>query len=569
MKKTVLAPIALFVYKRPKPLEKVLIALEKNPQFSRTNIYAFCDGPKAGDPPEVLEGIAASRNILEQWQDRAKLTIIENSENFGLHKQIPFGVSYVLERHDRVIVLEDDILVSPFFLDYMNDALSIYAETEQVMQVSGFMFDVDVTLPETFFYNVNSCWGWGTWKRAWEYFDDNATRLLKQLTRSEDFSMYDFNGGQSNCFYDQLVKNHLGDLMTWAVKWHTCMYLMGGFCLHPKQTLVKNIGFDLDGTNCLGPDSRYGVEFTQKKINVEMVPLEKCSAAYEAVAKKFTQQKGPLKSVLDWVRKRCIPHLRGVKAHPVFGKYLSQSHLEELEARPRYFPGEIKFMENLFRYSDATTLLGGVIELFHENKYQFKASSDAPIIFDCGANIGLSMIYFKQMYPKAVIHAFEPDPELFELLKYNMASFSFSDVFLYNSAIWVDNVEVDFFSEGGFSGRICEQTGQSNELVDGVRLRDFLDSRVDFLKLDIEGAEVEVINDCQDRLHNIEHLFVEYHSPLGQKQQLDIILTALTNSGFRYQIKDVFSAKAPYLKVEQMAMMDLQLEIFAVKESKH
>ena len=102
-----------------------------------------------------------------------------------------------------------------------------------------------------------------------------------------------------------------------------------------------------------------------------------------------------------------------------------------------------------------------------------------------------------------------------------------------------------------------------------VRLRDFLDSRVDFLKLDIEGAEVEVINDCQDRLHNIEHLFVEYHSPLGQKQQLDIILTALTNSGFRYQIKDVFSAKAPYLKVEQMAMMDLQLEIFAVKESKH
>ena len=107
------------------------------------------------------------------------------------------------------------------------------------------------------------------------------------------------------------------------------------------------------------------------------------------------------------------------------------------------------------------------------------------------------------MYPKAVIHAFEPDPELFELLKYNMASFSFSDVFLYNSAIWVDNVEVDFFSEGGFSGRICEQTGQSNELVDGVRLRDFLDSRVDFLKLDIEGAEVEVIDDCQDRPYKL------------------------------------------------------------------
>ncbi len=321
------APIALFVYKRPKALEAVLEALEKNALFKHTQIYVFCDGPRAEESSEVLEDIFASRNILEDWQACADLTIIENSENLGLYNQIPRGISHVLDRHNRVIVLEDDILVSPFFLDYMNDALTLYSETDEVMQVSGFMFDVDITLPETFFYNVNSCWGWGTWKRAWQHYVNDPTNLLKQLTKIENFSPYDFNGGQNNCFYDQLVKNHLGDLKSWAVKWHTSMYLRGGYCLHPRKTLVKNIGFNTEGTNCLGADSRYEADFAGRRISVEKIPVEKCDKAYEEVSAVFCGVNGLKGKLVDKARKLFKPVLRGIKGDPVFGKFLKPREL--------------------------------------------------------------------------------------------------------------------------------------------------------------------------------------------------------------------------------------------------
>jgi FkbM family methyltransferase len=503
---------------------------------------------------------------LQSWQSRANLTIIENAENLGLYRQIPRGISHVLDLHERVIVLEDDILVSPFFLDFMNEALSLYSDNDQVMQVSGFMFDVDEKLPETFFYNVNSCWGWGTWKRAWQYYVDDATSLLKRLTKVAGFSAYDFNGGQNNCFYDQLVKNHLGDLKTWAVKWHTSMYLRGGYCLHPRKTLVKNIGFDTEATNCLGPDSRYQGDFVGRKISVQKIPVEKCEKAYAAVSKVFSGTTGFKERIVGEIRKRLKSFIAKTTPDPVFGAYLKPGELEELKMRPRYFSGEASFLGKPFKFSDATTFLGGIIELFHENKYQFTASKKDPLILDCGANIGLSVLYFKKMYPKSIIHAFEPDPELFEMLEQNIESFGLSDVFLHSSAIWVENSEVAFFSEGGFSGRISDDELGKSERVQCERLSDLLDKKIDFLKLDIEGAEVEVIEDCRDSLHNIDHLFIEYHSQAGKKQQLDVILKRLTDAGFKYQIKDVFSAKSPYLKVDYMATMDLQLEIFAFRD---
>lgn len=561
------APIALFAFKRPGSLEAVLEALSQNTQFEHTQIYAFCDGPKAGAASDIVQSVRATKHVLQCWQTRANIEIFANDENCGLHRQIPHGISYVLERHDRVIVIEDDILVSPFFLDYMNDALNLYAEDFEVMQVSGFMFNVKSKLPETFFYNVNSCWGWGTWKRAWRYYNDDASALLKQLTKSPDFSMYEFNGGQNGCFYDQLVKNHLGDLKSWAVKWHASMYLHGGNCLHPNKTLVKNIGFGSDGTNCVAEDTRYNVEFAQRRIAVDRVPIVKCAEAYAAVARIFSDQETTRRKIARGLRRVADLVLRRQRIDPVYGKYLAYEDSESLRKRPRYFSGQTAFLGHAFRYSDAITLLAGMREIFHDDKYRFVANGPCPVILDCGSNIGLSVIYFKHLWPEAIIHAFEPDPDLFNILQFNVESFACRDVTLNNAALWVENAEVDFYSEGGFSGRISVDGQGERERVRCVRLRDLLETKVDFLKLDIEGAEVEVIADCSDRLHNVKHIFIEYHSQVGRKQQLDVILKALTDAGFRYQIKDVYSAKAPYLKIGQLATMDLQLEIFASKKS--
>jgi len=544
-----------------------LEALSKNSAFEQTRVYAFCDGSMAGASLDVVEGVQATRQVLQRWQSWANIEIIANDENHGLHRQIPGGVAYVLERHDRVIVVEDDILVSPFFLDYMNAALELYAGDDNVMQVSGFMFNVKATLPVTFFYNVNSCWGWGTWRRAWQYYNDDASSLLKRLTKSTDFSMYDFNGGQNGCFYDQLVKNHLGDLKSWAVKWHTSMYLHGGNILHPHKTLVKNIGFGIDGTNCVAEDHRYSVEFVQRRIAVERVPIVKCDEAYVAVAKIFSNRVPVLRKIAPGLRRFVDLFLRQQRIDPVYGTYLAYEDSVALRKRPRYFSGQTAFFGHPFKYSDAITLLAGIREIFHEDKYRFVASNPNPVILDCGSNIGLSVIYFKRLYPESVIHAFEPDQELFNVLKFNVESFACRNVTLNNAAIWVENAEVEFYSEGGFSGRISVGEQGERERVRCVRLRDLLDTKVDFLKLDIEGAEVDVIVDCRDRLPNAEHIFIEYHSQVGRKQQLDIILRALTDGGFRYQIKDVYSAKMPYIKTSQLATMDLQLEIFATKKS--
>jgi FkbM family methyltransferase len=330
--------------------------------------------------------------------------------------------------------------------------------------------------------------------------------------------------------------------------------------------LVKNIGFDTEATNCLGPDSRYEGDFVGRKISVEKIPVEKCEKAYAAVSEVFSGTTGFKERIVGEIRKRLKSLIAKTTPDPVFGAYLKPGELEELKMRPRYFSGEASFLGKPFKFSDATTFLGGIIELFHENKYQFTASKKDPLILDCGANIGLSVLYFKKMYPKSIIHAFEPDLELFEMLKQNIESFGLSDVFLHNSAIWVENSEVAFFSEGGFSGRISDDELGKSERVQCERLSDLLDKKIDFLKLDIEGAEVEVIEDCRDSLHNIDHLFIEYHSQAGKKQQLDVILKRLTDAGFKYQIKDVFSAKSPYLKVDYMATMDLQLEIFAFRD---
>lgn len=559
------APVALFAFKRPKTLQAVLESLEKNPQFSATQIYAFCDGPRPDAPPEVVAGVLETRQVLKRWQERAAIELVTSDVNRGLHRQIPDGISRVLDRHDRVIVLEDDILVSPFFLEYMNQALEIYADDPRVMQVSAFMFKVGGKLPETFFYNVNSCWGWGTWRRAWQHFDDDASTLLKQLTRRPDFSMYDFNGGQNGCFYDQLVKNHLGDLKSWAVKWHTSMYLKGGFCLHPRKTLVKNIGFGADGTNCVASDERYSVDLSEKSIAVERIPVEKCASAYAAVAKLFVSRETITRKVARGIRRSAERILRRPPVNPVYGHYLAGDAVDILRSKPRYFSGEVIFLGQKLRYADAVTFLAGVQEIFHEEKYRFVPGRERPVILDCGSNIGLSVIYFKLLCPESTIHAFEPDPDLFKILESNVAAFSLQDVHLYNRAVWTEEVEVDFYAEGGFSGRISIGEQGQRERVLCVRLRDFLEAPVDFLKLDIEGAEVEVVADCMDRLSNVGHLFIEYHSQVGKVQRLDLILKALTESGFRYQIKDVFSAKTPYLRVGQMATMDLQLELFAYK----
>lgn len=242
------------------------------------------------------------------------------------------------------------------------------------------------------------------------------------------------------------------------------------------------------------------------------------------------------------------------------------SEIARLRGFPRYKEGFTSLLGQEIKFVDACTLLAGYEEIFEKEIYQFRAETEHPYIIDCGANIGLSLIYFKMLFPGATVVAFEPDPSIYQVCKHNIESFHLTDVRLCQKAIWKNNGGTLFQVEGGFSGRIPKPNDHTHLIsVETQRLRELLEQRVDFLKIDIEGAEYDVIKDCAQSLEQVRHIFVEYHSHVSEKQRLHEILSILAASGFRYHIHEAYTSQRPYVDRPLMLDMDLQLNIFGFR----
>lgn len=247
-------------------------------------------------------------------------------------------------------------------------------------------------------------------------------------------------------------------------------------------------------------------------------------------------------------------------------EHLVEKELHRLICLPRYQPTTTDLLGKEIEMVDACTFVCGYQEIFEKKIYEFTAKSNAPLIIDCGANIGMSVIFFKNIYPNSRIIAFEPDPQIFNVLKRNISNLNLTNVDLYQEAIWIEEISIQFAVEGGYSGRIPKPGDSSSTVeVKTTRLKKLLDQKVDFLKIDIEGAETEVIRDCQDCLVNVDHLFLEYHSHIQENQSLHEILNILHNAGFRYHILEAFTSKKPFMNQETMLGMDLQLDIFCYR----
>jgi len=219
---------------------------------------------------------------------------------------------------------------------------------------------------------------------------------------------------------------------------------------------------------------------------------------------------------------------------------------------------------------DACTFLVGLGEIFVSRPYEYQSYSGNPLILDCGANIGLSALFFKQQCPSARVLAFEADPEISKALVANIRSFGLSDVTPRCEAIGTTNGSVVFSQRGGFAGRIENEKDtchQQTVAVPCLRLKDLLADvgPVDFLKMDIEGAEVDVLNDCRDSLGGVRNLFVEYHSLVGQPQRLHETLEVLAKAGFRVEMQTTFGSAKPFLRSVELGGMDFQTDIYAVR----
>jgi len=239
------APIVLFVYNRPEHTKKTLKALQQNKLASKSDLYIYADAQKHEGHNESVHAV---RDYIQTIDGFKSVTIIEREKNWGLADSIVDGVTAVVNQYGRVIVLEDDIVTSPNFLQFMNEALELYKDEEHVMHISGYFLPVDTTgLPETFFYNHTSCWGWATWDRAWSNYCNDAAALLRGMKQQKRLREFDLDGAFR--FSSTLRANAAGRQKTWAVKWSASVFLERGYCLHPKQSFVQNIGTDGSGNH--------------------------------------------------------------------------------------------------------------------------------------------------------------------------------------------------------------------------------------------------------------------------------------------------------------------------------
>lgn len=244
---SILAPIVLFVYNRPWHTSNTLNYLLRNKLAKDSVLYIFSDGFMDNDSQEIKDKIKDVRKIirLKPWCKNVK--IIETESNIGFYNSMINGLSYIFTHYDKAIILEDDIVTSEGFLEYMNSALEMYKYQNKVCGISGYSYFT--SQDETYFLSYTSSWGWGTWKRVWDEVVFDSTHLLKQLNNKR--KIYNFNIYKRSGLYKRLCDHNDGIIQSWSIQFYCIQFLKKRLFLYPRRSMVLNIGFD-EGVHCNG-----------------------------------------------------------------------------------------------------------------------------------------------------------------------------------------------------------------------------------------------------------------------------------------------------------------------------
>ncbi|WP_448519215.1 hypothetical protein [Rhodoflexus sp.] len=297
------APIALFCYKRPQHLRRTLETLQQNEGAAESTLYIFADGAKFNASAADRESIAEVRQIIRQpWHFR-EVIIVEKTDNQGLANSIIAGVTEVVNRHGRVIVLEDDMVTSPYFLRFMNDALQCYADAPEVAAITAYIYDIP-NLPETFFLKDPGCWGWATWQRAWQCFNPDGNFLANEIAKRG--LIRSFNYDNTYPYYQMLTDRVSGKNDSWAICWYASLFLADKLALYPGKSLVENVGNDDSGTHA-GSEEFYRVQLEAKPVHVLPQPTLVNQEARAAIVSYLAAQNymPPLWKKYLWRIKKC------------------------------------------------------------------------------------------------------------------------------------------------------------------------------------------------------------------------------------------------------------------------
>lgn len=291
------APIAFFVYNRPDHARKTIEALLANKEANETDLFVFSDAPKNEN---ATNGVIETREYVHSITGFKNIEIIEHRKNYGLANSLIDGITTIINKYGKVIVVEDDIVTSPYFLQYMNEALELYKDEERIASIHGYLFPIREQLPETFFTKWQGCWGWATWKRAWDKFNPDAQKLYNDIKRY--YLMNEFNISGCYDYMDMLRSQIDGTIDSWAIRWDASVFLNDMLILNPGRSLVFNSGFDgSGGTHNIAETHFLDTKLADKPIKVERIPiresLEGRKIFVEFYRNQFNKQ-GLLKRIL-------------------------------------------------------------------------------------------------------------------------------------------------------------------------------------------------------------------------------------------------------------------------------
>jgi FkbM family methyltransferase len=583
-------PILFLIFNRP---ETTIQVLDRIKVVKPSRLYVAADGPRFGKEGEIELCKRTRQIVLDEIDWDCELKTLFREENLGCGAAPSSAITWFLEQEEAGIILEDDCLPSISFFTYAAYCLEKYQHNPEIMHIGGNNFLNGSCGDHTYFYSAyNHVWGWATWRRAWELYNFNLLAFDKaKLYRSLNkyFPKEISNGWFS--FYESLTHKFKEDPEQkcdfWDYQWSFCIWLNQGLCIYPNVNLVSNIGFGSSATHTFDVSHKYSNLPSHELSIISSPPQIKRNKEADIITSEvvFSIQPEPapqksaiqlqqLKRRIKSFTKRFIPqavkkNIRAVlyqeTGQPEIKKSDEQLELERISHILRYESGTTTLFNGNFRFVDSASFIFMYDEIFRKQIYAFSCTDPKPYIIDCGANIGLSIFYFKSLFPEATIVAFEPDPKVYQVLEANVAEFS--DLVLRERALWSKETSMEFFSEGADGGSLSEGSATVEKVeILTERLSTYITGKVDFLKIDIEGAELAVLEECETKLHMVQNIFIEFHSFIESRQELSVLVAILERNGFRYHINSPgLTSGQPFIHLNTYNGMDMQLNIYAFK----
>ncbi len=292
------APICLFAFNRPQHTKRTLDALAASPLAPQTDLIAYVDGPRTPEEAPVVDLVA---EIISKQTGFANVSVTKREANVGLASAIQDGVTATMQARGKAIVVEDDIVTSPAFLNFMNEALHRYEHDKRVWHIAGYNEELPALSdrPGAVFWRFMSCWGWASWADRWQHFERDPEQLVNDFSTN---NIYRFNLDGAEDFWSQVLGNVRGEIRTWAIFWYATIFRNDGLCLSPYPSYAENIGLDGSGTHCIPAG-----EVRDRVLNQNMLPdfpdqVREDRVALEALRTHYGYKPGKLRELKRRIR---------------------------------------------------------------------------------------------------------------------------------------------------------------------------------------------------------------------------------------------------------------------------